>query len=316
MASPEIKSATVAVQIAQLRSRGVLIEDPDMARRWLTFVNYARMSDYSYPFRNRDTREYTPGTKFHDIVALSEFDRSLRLVIYDAIERLEVGARSVTSNHLGEIDSLAHMDVGIFRPSFGHESWIATAQRRAERARKPSALARHSSTHDHGPISVWALVEVLDFADVSRLFAGLRGESQHAIAVAMGFDYDRRLLSPAAARRASRQHPFAGWLHSFSVLRNTVAHHGRTWNQKFVPTSTTAARTIPALSGLCVGQSTSLYAILSVMAYLLETISPGSTWAHQVRELIENELEPIAHRSASEMGFPRGWKQAPVWRQR
>lgn len=42
------------------------------------------------------------------MAALYEFDRKLRTLLHDAIERVEVGLRSHLSYHVGRIGPLAH----------------------------------------------------------------------------------------------------------------------------------------------------------------------------------------------------------------
>ena len=46
-------------------------------------------------------RLFQPGTGFRQISQLYDFDRRLRLLIMDAIERVEVASRAMISNHMG-----------------------------------------------------------------------------------------------------------------------------------------------------------------------------------------------------------------------
>lgn len=113
----------------------------------------------------------------------------------------------------------------------------------------------------------------------------------------------RKVLVDVAAR----------WLEQLTVLRNTCAHHSRVWYRSFTPVSTTAFRTIDSLRSLPEGQSERLYGALTVMGFLLQEISPGTTWALKVRSLIEESFLPLPSRDVVEMGFPTQWCDELLW---
>jgi abortive infection bacteriophage resistance protein len=82
-----------------LQQRGLVVEDPDHAAEWINKVGYYRLKGYGLHFRLHDvsgnlTESYQPGTRFEALIDLYEFDRHLRLLVLDAIERIEVAFRS------------------------------------------------------------------------------------------------------------------------------------------------------------------------------------------------------------------------------
>jgi len=79
-------------QLAQLQQRGLHVTDPDRALHWLRRVSYYRLSAYFLPFKNGES--FRPGTEFNDVAGLYIFDRKLRLLVLDAIERIEVALRT------------------------------------------------------------------------------------------------------------------------------------------------------------------------------------------------------------------------------
>ena len=300
-------------QIALLRDERGMTVDSELATQWLGSVNYYRISGYSYVYRSADSDKFLAGTTFAEVVRLYEFDRKLRMLLHDAVERLEIAVRSRISHHLGSIDPLAHQDKDKFRPTFKHADWHSLVQKRIARAKAHSRFVQHHFENREGQIPIWALVEILDFADVSKLYAGMLSEDQRIVARHLGFEYKRTQLSKRAKKAAGTNHPLAGWLHNLSVLRNVVAHHGRVWNRKFVPVATAPAQTIPGLESLPDGQNEQLYGLLCVAAHLLRTVSPGMPWASHVRNLIEDEFESLPRRSVAEMGFPASWKSQTLW---
>lgn len=74
-------------QADQLIRRGMVGERDLMIRR-LSCVNYYRLSGYWYPFRDGGD-SFKPGTSFDEVWNRYAFDRRLRLLAIDAIERIE-----------------------------------------------------------------------------------------------------------------------------------------------------------------------------------------------------------------------------------
>lgn len=86
-------------QVAKLVARGLIVADPSAAASKLACISYYRLSGYCYPFRQRDADgqvldNLVEGTTWEQILALYEFDRHLRLLVLDAIERVEVAVRT------------------------------------------------------------------------------------------------------------------------------------------------------------------------------------------------------------------------------
>ncbi|PCC57185.1 hypothetical protein CIK58_10695 [Brevibacterium aurantiacum] len=233
--------------------------------------------------------------------------------------RVEIALRRGLSDHLGAIDPLAYLLPEFFRSELDHADWVATAADRVSRAARSSRFIRHQKAAYDG-IPIWVLSEVLDFRDLSLLYAGLEAPDQWNVARSLGINIDLQAIKkPKDREKADTKHPLAAWIHQLSIVRNFSAHHARLWNDKtFVPASTIALRTIPQLeslphAGRAGNQSSRLYGALLVIAHILSTISPGSSWASRVRQLIVGELEEIPMRSAQEMGFPEDWKQQELW---
>lgn len=307
----------VETQIGTMRRRNMVV-DEDEARQWLSHVNYFRLSGYWYPFRRTDENDarlddFEAGTQFHDITLLYEFDRKLRVLVLDALGRVEVALRRALSDHLGGIDPLAYLLPEVYRPEFDHAQWKKQAEKRVDRADRRGSFIAHQRAAYNG-IPIWILSEVLDFSDLSILYEGLTGVDQWKVARNLGIDIAIDAVPPGKRRqKAAGLHPLARWLEQLCIVRNVCAHHGRLWNEQFVPASTVFMGKIPALETLPMGESRSLYGSLLVTAQLLTVISPGSSWALRVRELIGRELTPIPGCDAAGMGFPPGWSEANLW---
>lgn len=319
MTKPLKPFATIDEQIDVLASRGLEL-DPAVADQWLRSIGYYRLSGYWYPYREiGDPRRadrldhFVRGASFDDVVRLYEFDRKLRTLIHDGIERVEVALRSHLSYRIGSIGPLAYRDATAFRPTFDHGAWLATARIRTDRARRHSEPIRHHEAKYNGELPIWVLAEVLDFADISKLYDGLLARDQWMIAEQLGVTVDDSTLSTNQRTKARKAHPLARWFEQLTVVRNTCAHHSRVWNRSFTPVSTAVLRTIDDLRSLPEGQSERLYGALTVMGFLLQGTSPGTTWPEKVRSLIESSFVALPARMVAEMGFPEYWCEEALW---
>ncbi len=97
----EKPAISIPDQIALMKSRGLRIDDEGEAAHYLKFVGYYRLSGYALPLTNKrfdGTHNFKPATTFTDILNLYRFDRELRILMMDAIERVEVAFRTSLSN--------------------------------------------------------------------------------------------------------------------------------------------------------------------------------------------------------------------------
>jgi len=105
-------------QLALLVNRGMQVDNPAAAKSYLERLGYYRLSGYWYPFRaiNSTYSPNTPepqrtdlfieGSHFADVVMLYVFDKKLRLLAMDALERIEMAVRVDISHLLGKTDPL------------------------------------------------------------------------------------------------------------------------------------------------------------------------------------------------------------------
>lgn len=95
---------SLSQQVALLQQRG-LVADASLLTSRLRNVGYYRFSAYLHPFRVRNSNgqiedNYVPGTTLDKVWSHYLFDRKLRFLMMDAIERIEVALRSQIAYHL------------------------------------------------------------------------------------------------------------------------------------------------------------------------------------------------------------------------
>jgi abortive infection bacteriophage resistance protein len=311
---------SVPQQIALLRQRGLQITDEPKAEAYLRRIGYYRLSGYWYPFRKSTQQngqtvvldDIRPGVDFGTVVDLYVFDKRLRLLMLDALERIEVALRSSIALLLGQYDPWAHRDPqylhGQFAkkndPRYGrprHQEWLARVDSSFQSS-KEDFVKHFKSKYAPDMPPIWIAVELWDFGTMSVLFEGMAHKDKTAIAAEYG------VPDPIVME---------SWIRSLNYVRNLCAHHARLWNRPLVLFPKFPQRgAIPALDHI--GQDrhaqTRLYGAAAICQYLIQQVSPNSQWGVRFGELI-SALPPhpmIDLGSAS--GFPQGWNQENLWR--
>ena len=321
---------SIADQTDRLKQRGLHFTDEARVRHYLTHIGYYRLSAYWLPFEQptaegqpRD-HQFQPGTSFEQVLSLYIFDRKLRLLAMEAIERIETAIRT----HWAHAMSIrhgphAHMDASLFKSPWQHASDIARmAGDLQDSSETFIAHYRQQYSEPYLP-PIWAVVETLTLGALSRWFKATKStDAKREIAKSLGMPTIEVLEQV---------------LHALTPVRNVCAHHGRLWNRRFTlqlplikrlknqmaieRIATTKKQTAPC--GQCGAPieknqasaqeqpSRQLYNYLLVMAHLMLHINPGSTW----RQRLKQHIQSASTDQHNAMGFPAGWEQMAVWQE-
>jgi abortive infection bacteriophage resistance protein len=109
-------------QVDLLIDRGMEIADRTRAKRYLAHLNYYRLAAYWLPFeQDHPTHRFRPGTNFDQVLEHYIFDRELRLLVMDAIERIEVSLRTNWAYTLSHsYGPHAHLQRDLFKAKWPH----------------------------------------------------------------------------------------------------------------------------------------------------------------------------------------------------
>jgi abortive infection bacteriophage resistance protein len=286
---------TLHQQLALLEKRGLIVSDREQAKHYLGHLNYYRLSGYWFPFKQSPTTDqFRPNTSFEDILNLYIFDRELRLLVIDAIERIEVSVRSKWAYFFCEkYGAHAHLDSNLFKKIQTHQKSISTLKKSVLKSKEP--FIRHlDDNYDKALPPLWALVEIMTFGQLSHWFGMLKRRSDKN-AVARAYDMDET--------------NFVSILHHLAVVRNKCAHHSRLWNCEFtvIPKLPRDRPAIVAKS-LNRDRERKIYNTLIIVIHLLNTISPNHHWKSKLLDLIERyNIDP------RRMGFPNNFDSLPIW---
>jgi abortive infection bacteriophage resistance protein len=316
-------------QVDRLASRGVDVGEPERAMSLLKAIGYYRLTGYLYPFRTSEpfldnegrTRlrvlgRYQPGTTLQNVKSLIDFDRCLRMAVMDGVERIEVAARMQIGYVLGRSSAFAHEDPASFTRTFiettadpetrepmpsPHATWLQRVDER--RARSDEQFVAHFREKYDDRMPVWALTEVLEMGQLSRLYKGLNQRDAEEIATAFAVPTKRLMAS---------------WLASLNYVRNVAAHHARLFNRKlqYAPARPKSGQ-VPLLDHLREAQTAKgifgTYNALAVIACLLLTIDPETDWRHRLVALLDTFPTSDALTIES-MGTPAAWESLELWR--
>lgn len=302
---------SLSLQADRLIKRGLLANKSELEQR-LADVSYYRLSSYWYPFRLVDPvtlkrrDDLQPNTSLDLIWDHYIFDRQLRFLLMDAIERIEVSIRSRLVYFLTETDgSFGYTSSSIFRDSVQHQKWIKRVQCCVDRARQASPCLKHffntyGDKHHDPPL--WITAEVLDFGGMSYLFCGVRKDIRNKVVKSLG-------ISAAV---------LDSWLTCLNAVRNSCANHEYIWcrawiNKPMLPKADALWKS--AISS--VPSSTDFYrdgtgTILVMCRYLLRIIAPTSEWHRRVEALFARFASKGI--DYSKMGLPQAWQSHPLWK--
>lgn len=308
-------------QLQLQKSRGLRVEDEQSALVWLRRVGYYRLSAYWYPFRvfrlEQDketgmirsvrTDEFVPDTTFCDAVKLYVFDRKLRVLLADALGRIEVSLRVEAAYRLGNVDTFAHLHENNFHPKFRKKTNRRTGQtvfktwqqcHRGLVERSKEDFVKHYR-EKHGPdMPIWVAIEVWDFGAVSQLLAMMKVPDQAAI---------------AARYAVADWKVFGSWVRALSYLRNLVAHHSRVWNRNMVSEPRMPSSDDLAWCAQFVGKPDLLakpFVYLEIVRHVMTVICPASRWSHRLTDHLLDFPAQTSQRQLSivDIGVPDGWE--------
>lgn len=289
-------------QLARLQSRGLVVPDPAAALHYLGFIGYYRFSAYGLPFQQLSLpdKPFRAGTTFENLLSLYVFDRELRLLVMDAVERIEVAFRIRLVNEMcTRHGSHWFMEAKHFYPRYKHHELLDKIDKEL---RIPPGSTRPSNVHHEVFINhyyskytdpylppCWMIAEALPLGVWSRVYENLRGSAERK-AVAAAFQVDEQVLH--------------SWLHALTYLRNLCAHHARLWNRQFVIKPVIARKHSTFLKA-----NDRFYAMAVVMWDLLRVVAPQSNWHRRLSDLIAQ----FSIVNGAAMGFPPSWRAEPFW---
>ncbi len=291
-------------QVSLLQSRGLKFHNLTEANRCLTTVSYYRLSAYFKIFQipGDPTHNFKKDVFFEDIWSLYVFDRHLRLIVSDAIERIEIALRTSMINALSlRYGNLWYLEPAVFSNKWSNQNDQATNKSTAQQflksevedicRKKNEDFIRHYYDNYSSPVypPSWMLMECLSFGKITSMFLYLRDPTDiKDICKPFGYNYNiiKTFLEP------------------IRFTRNLCAHHSRLWNRKFLYRS-------KRLKEFGDTNTDNYFREQAIMLHMLNNaISPNSKWREKLKDLFQEYSSIVPFQ---QMGFNNDWQNDEFW---
>lgn len=307
----EKQPLSVEQQVDLLLDRGMAGDRALMAER-LRAVGYYRLTGYWHPFRKavaqpvelpegaEPDETFLPGTTFDTVWRLYAFDRRLRVLMIDAIERLEIALRTqIASHHSKHHGPFGYAFDRASRPKFKRKDFAefyAGVLEELGRSKEPFIkhfYEKYGDEHDVPPL--WETAEILTFGSLVTFYRNTTHNVKKPVASVFGI--------PDTVMES--------WLLALNTVRNICAHHSRLWNRELgnkpmIP----LACDYPEWHTPVQVRNDRLFGILTICKHCLNRIAPQSGWSDRLVALFAENPDV----SLAKMGFPENWQDCPIWK--
>ena len=274
----------------------MIVSDRSALIRKLQAVGYYRLCAYWHPFKKPDG-SFAANTEFDTVWWRYRFDRQLRIVVMDALERVEVAIRAALVHELAMRGGpFVHIDIRNFpRTKPEQHARFLGALREGANYSSEEFVKHFQANYDEFPnLPIWAVSEIMTFGSMFTLFNMSERRVQNA--VAPRFEVHGTVLR--------------SWLQTLNYIRNICAHHSRLWNRTLairpvIPDAKNDAR----WHGSRAVSNKRLFAVLTLLNQLLSAIAPESGWRGRLFDLFDGFPEiPL-----KAMGIPEDWRGHDLW---
>lgn len=277
----------------RLWNKGLIIDDRQNAENALKTIGYYRLLIYMRHFQsNLPPRNFLPKTRFSYIVERYNFDRAIRLLTLDAIEKLEVALRTAIINPLAEQHTPHwYLDTSHYQNEIVYHGVLGKIMQGAG-SRKGLALTHYFDKYHHPLLPpIWLVCEKLTFGALSRFFEALKIDRRKIIGRYI-WTYPENLL--------------VSWFHSLANLRNICAHQDRLWDNPIITFPPEAHHAYKA----DFTPPTTFYSRAVVIQLLLRELGQNGWWRDRLLVLLASCPHVHSHRH---LGFPPNWETRSLW---
>jgi abortive infection bacteriophage resistance protein len=263
----------------------------------LSNISYYRLRAYTFQFQlnNVENQPFQDDITFEEIIKIYDFDAKLRVLIFKAIEKIEISFRAQIVYHYAQnYGSHWQLNDHLFRDLDRYNKHVESLKKEVDRSNE--LFIEHYKSKYSDPIEPpsWMSFEVISFGLLSKMFQNLKKGPEKIILTRHFGLNDVSVLE--------------SWMFCFSMLRNICAHHGRVWNRRLNSIKLPTNPTYSFLSNSSIYRN-KLYTTLTCIEYLLNVINQESTFKKCLKDLIySNEYVRL-----KEMGFPENWQKEELW---
>lgn len=285
-------------QITLLQERGLIIDDTVSAKEYLKGISYFRLQGYWWDFQiDKENHRFKEGSTFTNVIKLYTFDRKFRLILFDALERIEIALRTKLVYYPSiESDLWWFENENLFFSKAFHQETLDEVDKELGRTKEIFIKSHYDKYGVEQRPPAYKTLEVVSFGCLSKLYSNLKNEISAKDRIA------KELNLP--------NHNFLrSWLQTFTNVRNIIAHHSRIWNRNIDFAPKLLHKTEFDFINKPENEN-SIYHGLSCMLFVLNKVSKGHSLKDKVITLLE-ENESI---NISDMGFSKNWRKEDIWK--
>lgn len=289
-----------------ITEKHLLISNLPLAKESLKNIGYfSLISGYKTPFINFKTKTYQPGTSFEDILALYQFDLSLRELIFKYLCQIECKVRQLISYSFcslhGEKQN-AYLNPNNFNNSPQNSSSIQSLLKifdyNANRNNDHKYIVHQRELYHNVPL--WVLVNTLTFGQLSKFYALLPFQLQSDISKEYTYINEKELKQ---------------YLKILTLFRNVCAHNERLYSFRtqldFPDTVLHAKLLIPCKGNQYLLGKRDLFGLVIAFRYLLPKqifCEFKLSLTQLLKKLTKTSTQLCDNTLLSMMGFPQNWK--------
>jgi abortive infection bacteriophage resistance protein len=242
----------------------------------------------------KSLHQYKTGASFAKVMMLYRFDKKLRMVLFNEIEKIEIAIREAVMNmaaeRTGDIYWLTNSSY--FRDQTIFNNSMAMLSKEYERSTE-DFIEHFKRTYTEPFPPAWILGELLPMGSVNMYYRNLK---------------DKTLKKQIAKRFGLHAPVLESWLSVLTLTRNACCHHARVWNKvnKIIPNDM-KGMTMPWIT--IDADKRRIYYNICIIKYFLNIISPNNDMSDKINRLFEAfpEIDQKA------LGFTVGWENEPLW---
>ncbi|MEN9946187.1 MAG: hypothetical protein RLZZ293_573 [Pseudomonadota bacterium] len=281
--------SSVVEQIAILQQRGMIIDNFELANKFLEEVYFHRFLSYSVPFfAHTNGKKYIPNTHFKQVVQIYKFDSKLRILLLDVIEIIEISIRTQFIKLSWKYGPHFYSNHKLF---YEHKQLNDTLERLQYQLKNSQDLLiyQYYTRYNYPELPpVWVAMELFTIGQLVKLIANLKHlEDRNSIAEFYHLPYS----------------VFIAVLDNLTLIRNNCAHHARIWNQHFTFNCAWDSDLGQKLEHLC--QDGKIYSILLLITHLLSSLE-----VNKANQFVQNLTNLITKYQVNVelMGFSPDWQ--------
>lgn len=288
---------TPAQLLEILKDRGLNCSDVTDAETLLRSVGYYRLTGYLYPFLQtpKSAHRFKSASSLGQAIKLYDFDRELRLLVFDQIERIEIAVRSAIVNIMcAETEDVFWLTTPChFANIEKFNKTLTLIDKELQNSREDFITHFKQAYEDEYPPS-WMIAEIIPLGVLTRVYENISNNRARK-KIAQYFE----LNIPV----------FTSWMTIVTLTRNTCCHHARLWNRYLSLRALTMSRpSTPWVSGKV--QQGRVFFTLCILKHFIDIIRPQNTFKQDLISVLKKY--PTADTRA--MGFPVDWQQEQLWK--